>query len=209
MLTSSHIAVANHFYTKLKQCRLSFNLNKNAFFKGNIQPDKQRHLFNAHFYAESKSDFERYYAKAKNVNLSDDERSEALGIVCHFMCDYFCKYHSIQPYKQAGWKEHLFYEIQLHLMLRLVLIRGYILRMSKLGKKIFEGFDLSVGVGKNGDIQALMDDYILQSESLINDLTYAFAAVRGVLIQNLGVEQVVFENEFSKKSISEFQNNLT
>jgi hypothetical protein len=208
MLSFSHIVVANYFYDKLKQSNLSFNLHKKSFFNGNVLPDKQRHQFNTHYYAESKPDCDRYLAKANNETLSDLERSEALGVVCHFMCDYFCKYHSIQPYKQDVGINHFMYEAKLHFMLVSVQIRRSIYSISRAEERIFTGFDLSNLIGENEDIKLLMSSYMEQPESLVTDLTYSFAAVRGILTQRLNVEQVVFEDTIYKKSIYDFSNTI-
>jgi len=180
MLSFSHIVVADYFYSKLKRNKLNFELSKKSFFNGNVLPDKQRHQFNAHYYSESKADVEYYLDKVNNAKLGNNERSEALGIVCHFMCDYFCKYHSIETYKQNTGFNHFMYEAQLHIMLRFIQIKRTLFSISRAEERIFTGFDLSKMIRQNGDIQSLMEDYYDQQASLVSDLTYAFAAVRGV-----------------------------
>ena len=204
MLSFSHVEVAKYFYPKLKSISIGFKLNKRAFFEGNVLPDKQRHKFNAHYYAESKPDCKHYLIRSSDQNLSDSERSEALGVVCHFICDYFCKYHSIQPYKEDVGVKHFMYEAQIHLILKSVQIRRRLYRVSHAEDRIFTGYDLSKLVGDFGDIDVLMGVYLNQTESIVNDLTFAFAAVRGVLIHLFGARVDAFEDISFESSMDRY-----
>lgn len=195
MLYFSHIEVANYFYAKLKRCSLGFKLNKQSFFNGNVLPDKQRHKFNAHYYNESKPDCEQHLIRASDQNLSDSERSESLGVVCHFICDYFCKYHSVQPYKKDVGMQHFIYEAQIHFVLKSIQIRRRLFGVSDIEDRIFTGFDLSKLVGEFGNIENLMGVYLNQNESIVNDLIFAFAGVRGVLSQSFNANFDQFEDD--------------
>lgn len=204
MLSFSHVEVAKYFYPKLKNIPLGFKLDKRSFFRGNVLPDKQRHNFNTHYYAESKSDCVHYLKRANDQNLNDFERSEALGIVFHFICDYFCKYHSVQPYKVDVGIKHFIYEAQIHLILKSVQIRRKLYRVSHVEDRIFTGYDLSKLVGEFGDIEHLMRMYLNQHESIVNDLTYSFAAIRGVLISVLGLQFNPFEDISYRSSMDRY-----
>jgi len=190
MLSFSHIDVANHFYKKLKQDQLNFTLNKRAFLKGNILPDKQRHLFNAHFWDESKTDYESYLVKANDRQLNSIQRSEALGVVCHFMCDYFCKYHTIPKYKEIQDYRHFMYEAMLHIKMKFIMIKRNLIGVKLTEEAIFSGLNLANMVGKNGELDSLIDVYRKSEESLITDLTFQFAAVRATLIRILNANEI-------------------
>lgn len=204
MLYFSHVEVAKYFYPKLKRCSLGFKLNKRSFFNGNVLPDKKRHNFNAHYYAESKPDCDQHLIRSSDQNLSDSERSEALGVVCHFMCDYFCKYHSVQPYKKDVGMKHFIYEAQIHFILKSIQIRRRLFGVSSVENRIFTGFDLSKLVGEFGNIEPLMEIYLNQTESMVNDLTFAFAAVRGVLIQSFNANFDQFEDDSYASSMDRY-----
>lgn len=204
MLHFSHVEVANYFYSKLKSCSLGFKLNKQSFINGNVLPDKQRHKFNAHYYAESKSDYEKYLNRTNDQNLSDSVRSESLGVVCHFICDYFCKYHSVQPYKKILGIQHFIYEAQIHFALKSIQIRHRLFGINTIEERIYTGFDLSKLVGKFGDIEILMTEYLNQKESIVNDLTFAFAGVRGVLTQSFNINFDQSEDENYASSMDRY-----
>lgn len=204
MLNFSHVEVANYFYTRLKGSSLGFKLNKQSFFYGSVLPDKQRHKFNAHYYKDSKPDYEKHLIRANNQNLSDSERSESLGVVCHFICDYFCKYHSVEPYKNVVGIRHFIYEAQIHFVLKSIQIRRKLFGVNTIEERIFTGFDLSKLVGEFGNIEKLMSEYLNQKESIVNDLTFAYAGVRGVLIQSFNTNFDQYEDENYASSLDRY-----
>ena len=58
-------------------------------------------------------------------NISNSGFSIALGVTCHFACDYFCLYHREGNDKKGAF-EHLFYELMLHVKLIMLFISGKI-----------------------------------------------------------------------------------
>lgn len=193
MLSFSHTVVARYYYTLLQKKQLSFELDKRAFLYGNILPDLERSRFNTHHWDESKSDYEHYLARAKDERIESIERSEALGVVCHFMCDYFCKFHAIQSYRNIQDHRHFLYETMLHLRLRMIMIKRTIFRLNPVEDAIFSDVELCRLVMENGRLDHLMNTYTLQSESHVHDLTFQLAAVRAALMSTFNLECI--ENE--------------
>ena len=193
MLSFSHTVVARYYYALLQKKQLSFELDKRAFLHGNILPDLERSRFNTHHWDESRSDYEHYLARAKDGRLGSIERSEALGIVCHFMCDYFCKFHTIQPYRQIQDHRHFLYEAMLHVRLRTIMIKRTIIRLNPAEEAVFSDGDLYKSVMANGRLDHLMNTYLQQSESLVHDLSFQLAAVRAALMSTFNLDYI--ENE--------------
>jgi hypothetical protein len=190
VLSFTHLVVARHFFTGLQKSQSNFELDKQAFLYGNVLPDEKRHLFNIHYWDESKSDVEHYLAKAKDRQRSDIERSKALGVVCHFMCDYFCKYHTLQPYRQITDWRHFMYEAMLHIRLVTLMVKRRLIRLQPSEEAIFTGIGLNHLVQKTGELDPLMNAYLMQNESIVTDLSFQFEAVRVVLLSTLDTKFV-------------------
>ncbi len=68
--------------------------NRLAFIYGNVKPDMNELVWLKHNYQETRHFYFEHLEVAKNNHLSINQRSLALGVVSHFVCDYFCKYHT-------------------------------------------------------------------------------------------------------------------
>lgn len=116
----THLFISRLLYAKFKD---EADVAKWAFAFGNVKPDlppdcfKERHtLENCLFIV---------YDRANQLTgqpLSKTEFSVKLGEICHFVCDFFCRYHLNESlHKQI--LPHLFYEIRLHIKLYVLSIR--------------------------------------------------------------------------------------
>lgn len=89
------------------------DLNKRAFAYGNIKPDlpsshrKHHTLENYLFVVRDKSRL------LINNPLTEKEYSICLGEICHYVCDFFCYYHTNDKLHQKLLK-HFFYELFMH-----------------------------------------------------------------------------------------------
>lgn len=95
MLTPSHIAMAKNTLKFLKSQGFDI-LDDKAFIYGNIKPDN---LFQktpkVHLEIESFPFVEEQIERLKNLDINEGKKSFSLelGIICHFLCDYFCLPH--------------------------------------------------------------------------------------------------------------------
>ena len=95
MLTMSHIAMAKNTLSFLKSQGLDV-LDEKSFIYGNIKPDN---LFQKtpkkHLEIEAKPFVLEQIEILKNSGSENDreEFSIMLGIVCHYLCDFFCLPH--------------------------------------------------------------------------------------------------------------------
>lgn len=118
MLTMSHIAMAKNTLRFLKFQGLEI-LDDNSFIYGNIKPDN---LFQKtprkHLEKESLAFILEEIEMLRNSDMGKDKKTSSLklGVVCHYLCDYFCLPHferwSACPiYKKAlETPRHLNYE---------------------------------------------------------------------------------------------------
>ena len=107
----THITLSKLIYSNLNHC---VPLDKKAFLYGNIKPDLTKSILkNSHI-------MDNYLIYVCNQTkdlmrgeLSEKEFSYELGKVCHYVCDFFCRYHvSKELFDQ--YKAHFFYELKLH-----------------------------------------------------------------------------------------------
>ena len=101
-----HHKVGKKVYSELKD--LTCHVNERLFLLGNIFPDiNQSYLWRRHEYQHS-----REYIRKKIETLKKRPKlfSFHLGVLTHYICDYFCYSHSSGYSK--GLINHMIYEIQ-------------------------------------------------------------------------------------------------
>lgn len=134
---------------------------------GCIKPDINNEDINSpHLFNESIDNLNKYCEKLITDNLSIKSFSMSLGVICHFICDYFCLYHNGE-YKVNGVFQHLFYEIKLHYKFLILLMLGKL----KINRYIpFENTLIGIVIEMN-------EKYILEKKQLEIDIKYALSAV--------------------------------
>lgn len=117
MLINTHMILANSFLEEANSKKI-YLINKNRFLWGNLKPDcASKYKFKKHYYDES---IEMVLEKIKylaDFSTSDilldygkKKFSEELGVVCHFLCDYFCLPHYQRWEFKNSMKKHVTYE---------------------------------------------------------------------------------------------------
>lgn len=111
MLTQSHLFLAKKIVKKFNK-----ELDSNSFLLGNIMPDfipwhkKKEHTF------ESSVSYVLYeihlIKKLNDINII----SYKLGIISHYLADFFCKAHNCEEMQKGLW-QHFKYESLLHSVL--------------------------------------------------------------------------------------------
>lgn len=113
MITNTHFNMGKLIYDYFKN-NLDVKLNKTSFLIGNIKPDYfDMDIRLPHTLDESAVKIIEYSKKLIHEDISLKEFSYGLGVICHFLCDYFCTYHR-GVFKNKNWLEHYLYELELH-----------------------------------------------------------------------------------------------
>ncbi|MGL4109432.1 zinc dependent phospholipase C family protein [Clostridium sp. LP20] len=96
-------------------------INKKRFIWGNIKPDcASKYKFKKHYYEESIDMIIDKINFLSSLSVRDiyfdygkGKFSEELGVVCHFLCDYFCMPHNQRWEFKNSMKKHVHYENKL------------------------------------------------------------------------------------------------
>ena len=174
---------------KFIEKEFDIKLNKTAFLYGNIKPDLNKKVF-PHELKYAK-DF--LYKEIINLSLSDSidkqkswEFSERLGVVMHYLADFFCHAHT--DLYEGGIIKHSIYEF----------------RQSYYYVKNFRFISNSIlkYLGKESKINLLdtffekeFNEYISNSPSIARDLIYSFkicASICSLIMDAQDMQQPLF-----------------
>ncbi|MBC8059462.1 MAG: zinc dependent phospholipase C family protein [Clostridiaceae bacterium] len=162
MIVDTHLLISQIIYKSISK-EINFKLNRLDFAYGNIKPDfNNNEIKCGHTLDESLYCVNKYSEELKEENISNREFSRALGVINHFVCDYFCLYHR-DGNEKKGVFEHLIYELILHIKLIALLLTG------KIHLSSYETFGNSV----EAIVWNLQTKYNSEAESLSRDITYA------------------------------------
>ena len=121
MIAGTHLLICNILYKYLLK-KTKFVLDYKAFSYGNIKPDIEKWCIKCeHTYEASIRAIDSYAKRLTSKKMSQEEFSVGLGVVCHFVSDYFCLHHQKEYWKRDPMT-HGIYEMKLHAeVLKLVL----------------------------------------------------------------------------------------
>jgi len=169
VIVDTHLLISNILYKYLSNS-MGFKVDRLAFAYGNIKPDfNDKEIKCPHTLEESINSVNKYAEKLMRKNISIQEFSMSLGVICHFTCDYFCIYHR-EGNDKKGIFEHLFYEICLHIRLLKLLLKG---NLNSNNDEILEDTVEAIVV-------KLGEKYNLEPKGLNRDINYALLAVKGI-----------------------------
>lgn len=117
MILNTHLTISNALIENLDSSK-SFFYKRKDFIYGNIKPDMtSKYVLHKHYLKES---FDMIIGKIKSLcKLSLDfiekyfsisKFSQELGVICHFLCDFFCVPHSQRWEFSHSFKKHVIYE---------------------------------------------------------------------------------------------------
>ncbi|MDT8718329.1 zinc dependent phospholipase C family protein [Clostridium sp. 19966] len=125
MISGSHILFSKIIYEYCTN-KLNIKLNRGVFMYGNIKPDISKECKqNEHSVEDSADIVKVYYAKLTSGELENREFSLILGMMCHYICDFFCIFHTKEYVKKNSFV-HTLYEIRLHMVFIARLLGGKI-----------------------------------------------------------------------------------
>lgn len=119
MMMNTHKTLAQNFIKNVDEEKM-FLIKESHFIWGNIKPDcVSKYKFKKHYLDES---FDMIVKKIKflaSLSIDDiygkysiNKFNQELGVICHFLCDYFCVPHYQRwEFKNANdMKDHIIYE---------------------------------------------------------------------------------------------------
>ena len=188
MIINTHILFSKLIF---KYClkELDFKLSKGIFMYGNIKPDLfSENTNNSHSLDDSTNAVQGYINKLLNNELTIQQFSLNLGMLCHYTCDFFCIYHR-KEFTNVNIFKHLIYEIQLHFKLINLLITR---RLKPFKNKGFPQKDiLSI-------ILEMQIKYLKEKNSIITDITYALTTA--ILISESALQFSSIKTQSNKVS---------
>ena len=123
MFVNTHILIGKSIVENITHMKSFFISDKN-FIYGNIKPDiSSKYVLQKHYLEES---LEMIFTKVEylcTLNLdciskyfSISKFSQELGVICHFLCDFFCVPHSRRWEMTHSMNKHITYEKELSIV---------------------------------------------------------------------------------------------
>ena len=120
MLMSAHFLIANSILKNIDNNK-SFFISEKNFTYGNIKSDiSSKYVFLKHYRTESLDMITFKVNYLCNLNLDSLSKyfslskfNQELGVICHFLCDFFCVPHSQRWEFKHSMKKHMLYEREL------------------------------------------------------------------------------------------------
>ncbi|MGL5574067.1 MAG: zinc dependent phospholipase C family protein [Sarcina sp.] len=190
MMANTHLMIARYVYHNLELNERE-KISYNNFLYGNVKPDMvSKYKLKKHYMDES---FDMIIDKIRALStLSDKEInkmsatvrfSQELGVICHFLCDFFCIPHSQRWEFKHSMNKHVRYEKDL----------------SSIAKDFVFSNDRIKILGYYNIEQFILDTHklYLKSESYENDLLFATYICNSV-VQYI-VDSIVFNSSTATK----------
>jgi hypothetical protein len=195
LLIDTHIILANNILRQANGKKI-YLINRRRFIWGNIKPDcASKYKFKKHYYDESITMILDKIKELASLSVGDiyysfgkKKFSEELGVVCHFLCDFFCVPHNQRWEFKHSMKKHVVYEKNLAKFAKLYKFKSYI--DSNLSLEDLEEF-----------IVAHQRQYE-KGESFRNDLEYSFFICNSVI--NMVLNEVYINEYASQKVVAAY-----
>lgn len=169
MTPSTHLVIAKMLYKFILE-DTGFKLNWPAFAYGNIKPDLNRTYIACPHTMENSLDIIDAYSKNLVKNkISIEKFSVGLGVICHFVCDYFCMHHGKAYWKKAPLA-HGVYEVNLDMRL----LRLY------MNKKIYIKYRCKAEKSIKDLVMKIHKKYSREPKGMLRDIKYAIVAAAAV-----------------------------
>lgn len=187
LLTNTHMMIASNFLDMANSSKV-YLIDRKRFIWGNVKPDcVPKYKLMKHYYDESIDMILDKIKRLSSLSISDvfysygkNKFSEELGIICHFLCDYFCVPHSYRWEFKSYMKKHILYEKALSKFSKIYKPKAYC--TSKVTIDNVERFIVSTQVRYK------------KRFGFRNDLDYSYYVCNSII--NLILNEVV-KNEYS------------
>lgn len=186
MMINTHIIIANYILDNIDEDKLSL-INRRRFIWGNIKPDcASRYKFKKHYYAESIDMIVDKINKLSSLSVTQVNNESSigkfsgeLGIICHFLTDYYCLPHFERWEFKHAMRPHVFYEKELAKV-----SKTYNINIKNDTNSIIE--DVREFIDENLELYSLEKGYI-------NDLNFACYVCSSIF--NLILDSVIANEE--------------
>lgn len=190
LMVNTHKRIATDIYHSLRENK-SY-INKNRFIWGNIKPDgASKYKLYKHYFKESFPIILKKinYLQALNEEdfnneISKEKFSSELGVVCHFLCDYFCIPHYERWEFKDNMKEHVLYEKRLG-------------RVSKFYTPIFSAYPK---VEDFEEFILLLQDEYSKEKDYVRDLDFAYFVCNTIVNNVINSIKANSENQIEQVS---------
>ncbi|MDO4534928.1 MAG: zinc dependent phospholipase C family protein [Clostridium perfringens] len=191
MLISTHGLITRNILKNMSENKKNMLSNLN-FIYGSIKPDiLSKYKIKKHYAKESYSMILSKIKILSTFNVSDIEKSlsiikfsQELGVICHFLCDFFCIAHS------EVWRRR--YKIFTHIK--------YEKHLAKMARK-FNYERYKIHILKKEDIKSFIDNCLEEHEKdsgYNNDIKFAYYVCTNII--NYILESII-DNSFEVKYI--------
>ena len=115
MLVGTHLLIGENVYSYIQR-KLRVELNKTNFLYGNVKPDIVFRLSSKSHRIKDSLEFvlQEIDRLMTLKDISIPQFSVDLGVISHFMSDFFCSAHCYDSEEVKGIVKHLYYEFNLH-----------------------------------------------------------------------------------------------
>lgn len=167
MFVFTHLMIGKYFAKRI--VKKDKAIKKRWFLYGCIYPDISKLSKVSHNLESTEMIMADYLQKAVDANNSKDQ-SFYLGIVSHYLEDYFCKVHGKEKVSAI---RHFLYEAKLHLIVMKLLSDDLI-----ISSKAFRNLYRQQGFACTGlEINRYIENYYRTSGAALNDCYYSMLAV--------------------------------
>lgn len=163
----THLLISKTLYHHLEE---TIELDGRAFMYGNIKPDLSPAII------KKPHTMENYTLVVCNMakNLMNEkhtlkEFSINLGVICHYICDFFCYYH-LNEKLFHHWKKHFLYEFDLYF------------EMLKLPEKLQLSEPRKARKNIHSILLDMRNDYLSKPFTKMKDLEYSINAAIWVCV---------------------------
>jgi len=194
MITNTHILFSKVLYENCLE-DLNFKLDRYKFMYGNIKPDIFCNYFkDNHTIKGSIEIVKEHSQKLINGNNNISRFSVELGVICHYVCDYFCIYHT-DEYANNNIFKHIIYEKKLHARAIDMIEKENIKIKAK--SNLLEGNIVEF-------IYKMQEKYFNENQSLTRDIIYALetanTVAQGIINYSLKNDNKLWNNFLEKIS---------
>lgn len=172
MFVGTHLGIGGYLYQNAIPDTYKDSLFNRFYFElGNILPDISSKYSKVKHHYDLTQNYVKEHAKIlQDPSTSRRQQLISLGIICHFLSDYFCTYHVRNPYKDAHIFSHLLYELKLAALFRFQLL---------FPRKLQEEISIESTIryqNIKSIVLSLLTGYLREEMCCKNDILYALRA---------------------------------
>lgn len=178
MHITTHLLMADTLYKAITS-QMTIELDYISYVYGNIKPDVHPGTIDwPHFSKDSLDDLLAYCEQVITTPMSLKAFSLALGVISHFICDYYCLYHT-ETYRKKGIIKHTIYE---H-FLELTFIKR---RLTRRLSVVYEKDDNEI----EDTIRTHLEHYQNEKHSIDKDIKYAINIAASVVTKLIVLSEI-------------------